>query len=115
MAKQQFGVIGLAVMGRNLALNIESRGYSVSVFNRTTAKVDDFLENEAKGKNFFGAKSIEEFVHSLESPRKIMLMVQAGPATDATIEALQPYLEKGDILIDGRSEERRVGKESRSR
>src|SRR5699024_3703285 len=101
MAKQQFGVIGLAVMGRNLALNIESRGYSVSVFNRTTAKVDDFLENEAKGKNFFGAKSIEEFVHSLESPRKIMLMVQAGPATDATIEALQPYLEKGDILIDG--------------
>lgn len=101
MSQQQIGVIGLAVMGKNLAMNIESRGYSVSVFNRTTSRVDDFLENEAKGKNFYGAKSIEEFVNSLESPRKIMLMVQAGPATDATIESLKPYLEEGDILIDG--------------
>ncbi|OZU89004.1 phosphogluconate dehydrogenase (NADP(+)-dependent, decarboxylating) [Virgibacillus indicus] len=101
MTKQQIGVIGLAVMGRNLALNIESRGYTVSVYNRTTEKTEDFLNNEAKGKNFVGTKTIEEFVQSLEKPRKIMLMVKAGPATDATIESLKPYLEKGDILIDG--------------
>ncbi|WP_067840911.1 NADP-dependent phosphogluconate dehydrogenase [Amphibacillus sediminis] len=101
MSKQQFGVIGLAVMGKNLALNVESRGYSVSVFNRTYKKTEDFLANEAKGKRFFGAKTIEEFVDSLEKPRKIMLMVQAGPATDATIETLKPLLDDGDILIDG--------------
>lgn len=101
MSKQQIGVIGLAVMGKNLALNIESRGYSVAVFNRTYAKTEEFLANEAKGKNFVGAETIEEFVQSLEKPRKIMLMVKAGPATDATIASLKPYLEKGDILIDG--------------
>lgn len=101
MSKQQIGVIGLAVMGKNLALNIESRGNSVAVYNRTASRTEEFLENEAAGKNFFGAKSIEEFVNSLEVPRKIMLMVQAGPATDATIESLQPYLTKGDVLIDG--------------
>nr|WP_306798773.1 NADP-dependent phosphogluconate dehydrogenase [Oceanobacillus saliphilus] len=99
--KQQIGVIGLAVMGKNLALNIESRGYSVAVFNRSYDKTQSFLSNEAKGKNFVGAQTIEEFVNSLEKPRKILLMVKAGPATDATIESLQPYLEKGDILIDG--------------
>ncbi|WP_066185891.1 MULTISPECIES: NADP-dependent phosphogluconate dehydrogenase [Gracilibacillus] len=101
MAKQQFGVIGLAVMGKNLALNVESRGYSVAVFNRTYQKTEDFLNNEAKGKNFVGSETIEEFVDSLEKPRKIMLMVQAGPATDATIASLKPLLDKGDILIDG--------------
>ncbi|SDO47970.1 NADP-dependent phosphogluconate dehydrogenase [Alkalicoccus daliensis] len=101
MQKQQIGVIGLAVMGKNLAMNIESRGFSVSVFNRSYEKTEDFLANEAKGKNFFGAKSVEEFVNSLETPRRIMLMVKAGPATDATIESLKPYLEKGDVLIDG--------------
>lgn len=101
MSKQQIGVIGLAVMGKNLALNIESRGYSVSVYNRSPEKTDAFLADEAKGKNFIGAKSIEEFVNSLEKPRKILLMVKAGPATDATIESLQPHLAKGDILIDG--------------
>ncbi|WP_058306080.1 NADP-dependent phosphogluconate dehydrogenase [Gracilibacillus massiliensis] len=101
MAKQQFGVIGLAVMGKNLALNVESRGYSLSVFNRTYQKTEDFLNNEAKGKNFVGAETIEEFVESLEKPRKIMLMVQAGPATDATIASLKPLLDEGDILIDG--------------
>ncbi|MFC3039363.1 NADP-dependent phosphogluconate dehydrogenase [Virgibacillus xinjiangensis] len=101
MSKQQIGVIGLAVMGKNLAMNIESRGYSVAVFNRSYEKTEAFLDNEAKGKNFTGAKTIEEFVNSLEKPRKILLMVKAGPATDATIESLQPYLEEGDILIDG--------------
>ncbi|MFS0863795.1 NADP-dependent phosphogluconate dehydrogenase [Fredinandcohnia sp. 179-A 10B2 NHS] len=101
MSKQQIGVIGLAVMGKNLALNIESRGYSVSVFNRSYDKTEEFLQNEAKNKNFVGSKTIEEFVNSLEKPRKILLMVKAGPATDATIDSLKPYLEDGDILIDG--------------
>jgi 6-phosphogluconate dehydrogenase len=101
MVKQKIGVIGLAVMGKNLALNIESRGYSVSVYNRSSEKTEEFLKNEANGKNFFGAKSTEEFIHSLEKPRKILLMVKAGEPTDATIESLKPYLEKGDILIDG--------------
>lgn len=98
---QQIGVIGLAVMGKNLALNIESRGYSVAVFNRSYEKTEAFLADEAKDKQVIGAETIEEFVYSLEKPRKILLMVKAGPATDATIESLQPYLEKGDILIDG--------------
>ncbi|MBU5268047.1 NADP-dependent phosphogluconate dehydrogenase [Virgibacillus proomii] len=101
MGKQQIGVIGLAVMGKNLALNIESCGYSVAVYNRSSEKTEAFLQNEAKDKNFKGAFSLEEFVQSLEIPRKILLMVKAGAATDATIEALRPYLEKGDILIDG--------------
>lgn len=100
MAKQQIGVIGLAVMGKNLALNIESKGYSVAVYNRSREKTDEFLE-EAKGKNIVGTYSIEEFVNALEKPRKILLMVKAGAPTDATIEQLKPYLEKGDILIDG--------------
>ncbi|MFC0560712.1 NADP-dependent phosphogluconate dehydrogenase [Halalkalibacter alkalisediminis] len=100
MEKQQIGVIGLAVMGRNLALNIESRGYGVSVFNRSAEKTEEMLK-EAEGKNVLGTYSIEEFVASLETPRKIMLMVKAGQATDATIEQLLPHLEKGDILIDG--------------
>jgi 6-phosphogluconate dehydrogenase len=101
MAKQQIGVIGLAVMGKNLALNIESRGYSVSVYNRSPEKTEEFLKTEAEGKNFAGTYSVEEFINSLEKPRKILLMVKAGAATDATIDSLKPYLEKGDILIDG--------------
>ncbi|MFP3122029.1 NADP-dependent phosphogluconate dehydrogenase [Ectobacillus funiculus] len=101
MSKQQIGVIGLAVMGKNLALNIESRGYSVSVYNRSADKTEEFLKGEAEGKNFVGAYSIEEFVNSLEKPRKILLMVKAGGPTDATIDSLKPYLEKDDILIDG--------------
>ncbi|KAF0994615.1 NADP-dependent phosphogluconate dehydrogenase [Geobacillus sp. TFV-3] len=100
MAKQQIGVIGLAVMGKNLALNIESKGYSVAVYNRSREKTDEFLQ-EAKGKNIVGTYSIEEFVNALEKPRKILLMVKAGAPTDATIEQLKPHLEKGDILIDG--------------
>ncbi|WP_404429834.1 NADP-dependent phosphogluconate dehydrogenase [Sutcliffiella horikoshii] len=100
MAKQQIGVIGLAVMGKNLAMNIESRGYSVSVFNRSPEKTEEFLQ-ETEGRNFKGTYSIEEFVQSLESPRKILLMVKAGGPTDATIDSLKPHLDKGDILIDG--------------
>lgn len=100
MSKQQIGVIGLAVMGKNLAMNIESRGYSVSVYNRSREKTDEMLE-ETKGKKVVGTYSIEEFVQSLEKPRKILLMVKAGAATDATIEQLKPHLEKGDIIIDG--------------
>ncbi|OAH54462.1 MULTISPECIES: NADP-dependent phosphogluconate dehydrogenase [Bacillaceae] len=101
MTKQQFGVVGLAVMGKNLALNIESRGYSVAVYNRSADKTTAFLQQEAEGKNFKGTYSAEEFVASLEKPRKILLMVKAGGATDATIDSLKPYLDKGDILIDG--------------
>ncbi|AOZ90123.1 phosphogluconate dehydrogenase (NADP(+)-dependent, decarboxylating) [Bacillus xiamenensis] len=100
MSKQQIGVIGLAVMGKNLALNIESRGFSVSVYNRSSNKTEEFLQ-ESQGKNVVGTYSIEEFVQSLETPRKILLMVKAGAATDATIQSLLPHLEKGDILIDG--------------
>jgi 6-phosphogluconate dehydrogenase len=88
-------------MGKNLALNIESRGYSVSVYNRSPEKTEEFLKTEAEGKNFAGTYSVEEFINSLEKPRKILLMVKAGAATDATIDSLKPYLEKGDILIDG--------------
>ncbi|MDA7027035.1 NADP-dependent phosphogluconate dehydrogenase [Bacillus sp. CLL-7-23] len=100
MAKQEIGVVGLAVMGKNLALNIESRGFSISVYNRSREKTDQFLE-EAKDKQVVGTYSIEEFVESLEKPRKILLMVKAGTPTDATIQSLLPHLEKGDILIDG--------------
>jgi 6-phosphogluconate dehydrogenase len=100
MSKQQIGVIGLAVMGKNLAWNMESKGYSVSVYNRSREKTDEMLA-ESEGKNIVGTFSIEEFVQSLEKPRKIMLMVKAGGPTDATIEQLKPHLEKGDILIDG--------------
>lgn len=100
LMKQQIGVIGLAVMGKNLALNIESRGYSVSVYNRSREKTDEMLQ-EAQEKNVLGTYSVEEFINSLEMPRKILLMVKAGAATDATIEQLKPFLEKGDILIDG--------------
>jgi len=99
--KCDFGLIGLAVMGENLALNVESRGYRVAVFNRTVSKVDDFIEGRAKGKNFYGAHSLEEFVEALAPPRKVMLMVKAGPAVDAFIEKLIPLLEPGDVIIDG--------------
>ncbi|MEH7403078.1 NADP-dependent phosphogluconate dehydrogenase [Gottfriedia acidiceleris] len=100
MAKQQIGVIGLAVMGKNLALNIESRGFSISVYNRSVEKTEEFLK-EAEGKNVVGTFSIEEFVNSLETPRKILIMVKAGAPTDSTIEQLLPHLDQGDILIDG--------------
>jgi 6-phosphogluconate dehydrogenase len=96
-----FGLIGLAVMGENLALNVESRGYSVAVFNRTTEKVDEFIAGRAKGKNFVGCHSVKDLVKNLARPRKVMMMVKAGPAVDDLIESLIPLLDKGDILIDG--------------
>jgi 6-phosphogluconate dehydrogenase len=96
-----FGLIGLAVMGENLALNIESRGYSVAVFNRTTSKVDEFMAGRAKGKRFVGCHSVQELVANLAPPRKVMLMVKAGPAVDEFIEQLIPLLSPGDVIIDG--------------
>jgi 6-phosphogluconate dehydrogenase len=99
-----FGLIGLAVMGENLALNIESRGYKVAVFNRTTEKVDAFLEGKAKGKNFIGCHSLEELVKKVKKPRRIMMMVKAGQPVDELIEQLLPLLTKGDVIIDGGNE-----------
>ncbi len=95
------GVIGLAVMGENLALNIESRGYHVAVYNRTASKVDELIAGRAKGKKFVGCHSIEELVAKLAKPRKVMLMVKAGPAIDELIESLVSLLDRGDIIIDG--------------
>ncbi len=99
--QSDIGLIGLAVMGENLALNIESRGYRVAVFNRTTSKVDGFMAGRAKGKNFVGCHSIEELIENLAPPRKVMLMVKAGPAVDAFIEQIIPLLSPGDVIIDG--------------
>src|SRR5438445_2824834 len=99
-----FGLIGLAVMGENLALNIDSRGYKVAVFNRTTEKVDAFIEGRAKDKNFIGCHSVEDLVKKVKKPRKIMMMVKAGQAVDELIEQLLPHLTKGDVLIDGGNE-----------
>lgn len=100
MSKANFGVVGMAVMGRNLALNIESRGYTVAIYNRSKEKTEDVIASHPD-KNFVPSYDVESFVASIEKPRRIMLMVQAGAGTDATIQALLPYLDKGDILIDG--------------
>ncbi|QSE77342.1 NADP-dependent phosphogluconate dehydrogenase [Lactococcus taiwanensis] len=100
MAQANFGVVGMAVMGKNLALNVESRGYTVALFNRTTSKTEEVVA-EHPDKKFVLTKTVEEFVAAIEKPRRIMLMVQAGAATDATIKSLLPHLDKGDILIDG--------------
>jgi len=101
MSKADIGLIGLAVMGENLAMNMESKGFTVAVFNRTVEKVSAFIEGRAKGKNIIGTYSVEELVNSLKKPRKIMLMVKAGKPVDDFIELLIPYLDKGDIIIDG--------------
>ena len=101
MGEYDFGLIGLAVMGENLVLNIERNGYSVAVYNRTTNKVDAFVEGRAKGKNIKGCGSIEELIGSLKRPRKVMLLVKAGKPVDDFIVLLIPHLEKGDIIIDG--------------
>jgi 6-phosphogluconate dehydrogenase len=100
-ASCDIGLIGLAVMGQNLVLNMNDHGFKVAVFNRTTSKVDDFLANEAKGTNVVGAHSAEELAGLLKRPRRIMLMVKAGDSVDQTIEHVLPYLEPGDIVIDG--------------
>ncbi len=101
MKKADIGMIGLAVMGENLAMNMESKGFTVAVYNRTVEKVDAFLAGRAAGKNFIGAHSLEELTASLEKPRRIFMMVKAGKAVDDLIDSILPYLEEGDILIDG--------------
>ena len=101
MEKSDIGLIGLAVMGENLVLNMESKGFRVSVYNRTVEKVDKFVQGRGKDKNIFGARSLEEFVSSLKSPRKVFLMVKAGQAVDDFIEKLIPVLDPGDVIIDG--------------
>ncbi len=98
---QSFGVIGLAVMGENLALNVESKGFPVSVYNRTAAVTEKFMATRAQGKNVVAAYSLEEFVQSLERPRRILLMVKAGGPVDAVIDQLRPLLDDGDMIIDG--------------
>ena len=99
--KGDIGVIGLAVMGQNLILNMNDHGFKVVAYNRTTSKVDEFLQGAAKGTNIIGAYSLEDLASKLEKPRKVMLMVRAGDVVDQFIEALLPHLEEGDIIIDG--------------
>lgn len=95
------GLIGLAVMGENLVLNMESKGYTVALFNRTVERVDAFVEGRGKGKDFIPTHSLEELVSSLSKPRKVMMLVKAGKPVDDFIEKLVPLLEPGDIIIDG--------------
>lgn len=101
MSKADIGLIGLAVMGENLVMNMENKGFTVAVYNRTTDKVSAFIEGRAKGKNIIGAFSLQELVDSLKKPRKVMIMVKAGRPVDDLIDMLIPYLEAGDIIIDG--------------
>jgi 6-phosphogluconate dehydrogenase len=101
MSQADIGLIGLAVMGQNLVLNMNDNGYTVAVFNRTTAKVDDFMEGPAKNTNVIGTHTLDEFFLTLKKPRKVMLMVKAGTPVDEFISQCLPYLEKGDVIIDG--------------
>jgi len=101
MATQDFGLIGLAVMGQNLAVNVESRGFSVAVYNRTASRTQEFMDRPARGKNIIGTRSISDFVAALSRPRKIMLMVKAGQPVDDFIGQLLPHIEQGDLIIDG--------------
>ncbi|MHC4927462.1 MAG: NAD(P)-binding domain-containing protein [Planctomycetota bacterium] len=101
MSQADIAVVGLAVMGENLILNMESKGFRVACFNRTVSKVDDFVNGRAKGKNIIGCKSVEEMVASLKAPRKVMVMVKAGKPVDMFIDQVLPHLEDGDIIIDG--------------
>src|SRR6201746_2725372 len=99
--KADIALIGLAVMGQNLILNMNDHGFIVVAYNRTVSKVDDFLNKEAKGTKVIGTHSLEEMVSKLKSPRRVMLMVKAGEPVDNMIEQLLPLLESGDIIIDG--------------
>lgn len=101
MGKSDIGLIGLAVMGQNLVLNMENKGYSVSVYNRTPEKTEEFMEDSAKGKEIIATYSIKDFIDSLKRPRKVMIMVKAGGPVDGVIDQLLPLLDKGDIIIDG--------------
>ncbi len=101
MAKADIGLIGLAVMGENLILNMESKGFTVACFNRTTSKVDDFMAGRAKGRKIIGCHSLKELVANLERPRKVMMLVKAGAAVDDFIEQVLPLLDDGDVIIDG--------------
>ena len=99
--KAHIGLIGLAVMGENLVLNMTSKGFTVAVFNRTMEKVNRFISGRGADKNIIGCQSIEQLCDSLERPRKIMMLIKAGEAVDNVIESLMPFLDKGDIIIDG--------------
>src|SRR4028118_608143 len=101
MTLQSFGVIGLAVMGENLALNVERNGFPISVYNRSRDKTDAFMQERAQGKNVVATYSLEELVQSLERPRKILIMVKAGAPVDAVMDQLKPLLDEGDMIIDG--------------
>ncbi|MCK4724518.1 MAG: NADP-dependent phosphogluconate dehydrogenase, partial [Anaerolineales bacterium] len=101
MAQSDIGLIGLAVMGQNLVLNMNDHGFRVTVYNRTTSKVADFLAGAARGTQVVGVQSIEELVGSLKRPRRVMMMVKAGKPVDALIAEITPYLDPGDIIIDG--------------
>ena len=101
MTKSHFGLIGLGVMGENLVLNAERNGFSSVVYNRTYSKTEDFLKGQGAGKNIQGATDLQDFVEKLERPRRILMMVKAGPAVDAVVDQLSPFLEEGDLLIDG--------------
>ena len=101
MQKADIGLVGLAVMGENLVMNMESKGFTVACYNRTVEKVDRFVEGRAKGRNIIGCHSLEELAANLAKPRKVFLMVKAGAAVDAMIESLLKVLEPGDIIIDG--------------
>ena len=105
LADADIGLIGLAVMGENLVLNMASKGFTVAVYNRTTAKVDDFIAGRADGKSIVGSHSLAELCSKLKSPRRVMIMVKAGAAVDKVIEGLLPHLDQGDILIDGGNSE----------
>mgnify|MGYP006278631451 CR=1 FL=1 len=101
MGDREFGITGMAVMGQNLALNVESKGFSVAVHNRTTSKMERFVEERCQGKDLEGYAEIPDFVASLQRPRRIMILVKAGPAVDKVMEQLVPHLEEGDVIIDG--------------
>ena len=101
MSKKDIGLIGLAVMGQNLVLNMESKGYSVAVYNRTKERTKEFIKGKARDKNILDTYSIKELIGSLVKPRLVMLMVKAGDPVDESIEELIPFLDKGDLIIDG--------------